>query len=209
MSFFDSDVVRAEMTAISEIQDDVYKNVFKFPSMDKEEKLEHVGMLETLLEKQKILYARLSLSDDPEAKEMKQRIVDSATMMNKGLELIEAHFLFNFPHEKIDVVIHPESIIHSCVEYVDGSILSQMGTPDMRTPISYTLAYPTRIPTNVERLDLSKVGKLTFFSPRFDKFPCLGLAYESLKIQKSDIFTFERTQRPSSIPTSLDVIMIF
>ena len=81
MSFFDSDVVRAEMTAISEIQDDVYKNVFKFPSMDKEEKLEHVGMLETLLEKQKILYARLSLSDDPEAKEMKQRIVDSATMM--------------------------------------------------------------------------------------------------------------------------------
>ena len=81
MSFFDSDVVRAEMTAISEIQDDVYKNVFKFPSMDKEEKLEHVGMLETLLEKQKILYARLSLSDDPEAKEMKERILDSATMM--------------------------------------------------------------------------------------------------------------------------------
>ena len=81
MSFFDSDVVRAEMTAISEIQDDVYKNVFKFPSMDKEEKLEHVMMLETLLEKQKILYARLSLSDDPEAKEMKQRILDSATMM--------------------------------------------------------------------------------------------------------------------------------
>ena len=81
MSFFDSDVVRAEMTAISEIQDDVYKNVFKFPSMDKEEKLEHVGMLETLLEKQKILYARLSLSDDPEAKLMKENIIKSAKQL--------------------------------------------------------------------------------------------------------------------------------
>jgi len=111
--------------------------------------------------------------------------IDSATMMNKGLELIEAFFLFDIPHTQIEVLVHPESIIHSCVEYVDGSILSQMGTPDMRTPISYTLAYPTRISTNVERLNLSKVGKLTFFPPCFDKFPCLGLAYESLKIQKS------------------------
>ena len=103
MSFFDSDVVRAEMTAISEIQDDVYKNVFKFPSMDKEEKLEHVGMLETLLEKQKILYARLSLSDDPEAKEMKQRIVDSATMMGlpKGTDM---NMVFNNMSQMLEVM---------------------------------------------------------------------------------------------------------
>ena len=111
--------------------------------------------------------------------------VDSATMMNKGLELIEAHFLFNFPHEKIDVVIHPESIIHSCVEYSDGSILSQMGNPDMRTPIAYALAYPNRIDTRVEKLKLSSIQKLTFFEPDLIKFPCLELAYESLKIKKS------------------------
>ena len=111
--------------------------------------------------------------------------IDSATMMNKGLELIEAFFLFDIPHNQIEVLVHPESIIHSCVEYVDGSVLSQMGIPDMRTPISYTLAYPTRISTNVEKLNLSKVGKLTFFPPSFEKFPCLSLAYESLKIQKS------------------------
>ncbi|MBF91412.1 MAG: 1-deoxy-D-xylulose-5-phosphate reductoisomerase [Rickettsiales bacterium] len=111
--------------------------------------------------------------------------VDSATMMNKGLELIEAHFLFDFPHEKIDVVIHPESIIHSCVEYSDGSILSQMGNPDMRTPIAYALAYPNRIETKVKKLKLSSIQKLTFFEPDLIKFPCLELAYESLKIKKS------------------------
>ena len=103
MSFFDSDVVRAEMTAISEIQDDVYKNVFKFPSMDKEEKLEHVMMLETLLDKQKILYARLSLSDDPEANEMKQRIVDYATMMGlpKGTDM---NMVFNNMSQMLEVM---------------------------------------------------------------------------------------------------------
>ena len=111
--------------------------------------------------------------------------IDSATMMNKGLELIEACFLFDMPYEMVDILIHPESIIHSCVEYVDGSILSQMGTPDMRTPISYTLAYPQRVKTNVKRLNLSEIGKLTFFNPCFKKFPCLELAYECLKIQKS------------------------
>ncbi|MEE2694760.1 MAG: 1-deoxy-D-xylulose-5-phosphate reductoisomerase [Pseudomonadota bacterium] len=111
--------------------------------------------------------------------------IDSATMMNKGLELIEAHYLFNIPHNMIEVIIHPESIIHSCVEYMDGSILSQMGTPDMRTPISYTLAYPERIKTNVQRLNLSEVGKLTFFKPDFNKYPCLELAYYSLKQKKS------------------------
>ena len=111
--------------------------------------------------------------------------VDSATMMNKGLELIEAHYLFDMPHDKIDIVVHPESIIHSCVEYSDGSILAQMGNPDMRTPISYTLAYPNRIPTRVEKLKLSDIKKLTFYEPDFLKFPCLELAYSSLKIKKS------------------------
>ena len=105
-------------------------------------------------------------------------------MMNKGLELIEAFFLFNIPENQIDVVIHPESIIHSCVEYMDGSMLSQMGQPDMRTPISYTLAYPERIPTNVEKLDLCKIQKLTFFKPDLNKYPCLELAYCSLKLKK-------------------------
>ncbi len=111
--------------------------------------------------------------------------VDSATMMNKGLELIEAHYLFDVPYEQIEVIIHPESIVHSCVEYTDGSLLSQMGMPDMRTPISYALAYPERINTSVEKLKLDKINKLTFFKPDFEKFPCLKLAYESLKIKKS------------------------
>ena len=110
--------------------------------------------------------------------------VDSATMMNKGLELIEAHYLFDMPHDKIDILVHPESIIHSCVEYSDGSILAQMGNPDMRTPISYTLAYPSRIPTKVERLKLNEIKKLTFYEPDFSKFPCLELAYTALKKKK-------------------------
>ncbi len=111
--------------------------------------------------------------------------IDSATMMNKGLELIEACYLFDIHQKKIDVVIHPESIIHSCVEYMDGSMLAQMGTPDMRTPISFTLAYPERIKTNVEKLNLTKIQKLTFFEPDLKKYPCLQLAYNSLDIGKS------------------------
>ncbi len=111
--------------------------------------------------------------------------IDSATMMNKGLELIEASYLFDIPEKQIDVIIHPESIIHSCVEYMDGSMLSQMGNPDMRTPISFTLAYPDRIKTNVEKLNLCDIKKLTFFKPDFEKYPCLELAYHSLKLKKS------------------------
>ena len=111
--------------------------------------------------------------------------IDSATMMNKGLELIEACYLFDIHQKNIDVVIHPESIIHSCVEYMDGSMLAQMGTPDMRTPISFTLAYPERIKTNVRRLNLSEIKKLTFFEPDLNKYPCLQLAYNSLEIGKS------------------------
>lgn len=111
--------------------------------------------------------------------------IDSATMMNKGLELIEACYLFGIHQKNIDVVIHPESIIHSCVEYMDGSMLSQMGTPDMRTPISFTLAYPYRIKTNVERLNLYEIQKLTFYKPDLNKYPCLELAYDSLRAGKS------------------------
>jgi len=103
MSFFDSDVVRAEMTEISELQEDVYRNVFKFPSMNKEEKRFHVGMLERLLEKQKVLYTRLSLSDDPEAKEMKERIVESAMMMGlpKGTDM---NMVFNNMSQMLEVM---------------------------------------------------------------------------------------------------------
>ena len=111
--------------------------------------------------------------------------IDSATMMNKGLELIEAYYLFGIHQKNIDVIIHPESIIHSCVEYMDGSMLAQMGTPDMRTPISFTLAYPERIKTNVQRLNLSEIKKLTFYEPDLNKYPCLQLAYNSLEIGKS------------------------
>ena len=106
--------------------------------------------------------------------------VDSATMMNKGLEVIEARWLFNVRPEKIQVVVHPQSVIHSMVEYCDGSILAQLGNPDMRTPIAHCLAYPERIDSGVEPLDLFKIGQLDFEAPDFVRFPCLQLAYDAL-----------------------------
>ena len=106
--------------------------------------------------------------------------VDSATMMNKGLEVIEAHWLFNAAPEKIQVVIHPQSVIHSMVEYVDGSVLAQLGNPDMRTPIAHALGLPDRIETGVAPLDMFKIGRLDFEAPDFKRFPCLGLAYQAL-----------------------------
>ena len=106
--------------------------------------------------------------------------VDSATMMNKGLELIEAHHLFGLPADRIEIVVHPQSIVHSMVAYVDGSVLAQLGTPDMRIPISYALAWPERMRTPSERLDLSAVGSLDFEAPDPDRFPALRLARESL-----------------------------
>jgi 1-deoxy-D-xylulose-5-phosphate reductoisomerase len=108
--------------------------------------------------------------------------VDSATMMNKGLEVIEAHWLFNAPAEAIQVVVHPQSVIHSLVQYVDGSVLAQMGNPDMRTPIAYALAYPERMASGVEPLDLFKVATLDFVAPDFVRFPCLALAYQALRM---------------------------
>lgn len=107
--------------------------------------------------------------------------VDSATMMNKGLEMIEAHWLFNVPAEKIQVVVHPQSVVHSLVQYVDGSVIAELGNPDMRTPIAHALAYPERIPSGVDPLDLFKIASLHFERPDFDRFPCLQLAYRALK----------------------------
>jgi len=106
--------------------------------------------------------------------------VDSATMMNKGLELIEAHHLFGLPEERIEVLIHPQSVVHSLVAYVDGSVLAQLGTPDMRTPIACALAWPDRIPTPSRRLDLAALGSLTFAAPDPARFPALTLAREAL-----------------------------
>ncbi|MEI7841957.1 MAG: 1-deoxy-D-xylulose-5-phosphate reductoisomerase [Gallionellaceae bacterium] len=107
--------------------------------------------------------------------------VDSATMMNKGLEVIEAHWLFNAPADAIQVVVHPQSVIHSMVQYVDGSVLAQLGNPDMRTPIAYGLAYPERIDAGVAPLDLFKIARLDFVEPDFERFPCLALAYRALR----------------------------
>ena len=107
--------------------------------------------------------------------------VDSATLMNKGLEIIEAHHLFDLPSERIEVVIHPQSVIHSLVAYVDGSVLAQLGAPDMRTPIAYTLGWPDRIEAPVARLDLAEIAKLTFEPPDRDRFPALELCREALK----------------------------
>jgi len=113
---------------------------------------------------------------------MGQKIsVDSATMMNKGLEVIEAHWLFNAAASQIEVVIHPESVIHSLVEYIDGSVIAQLGNPDMRTPIAYALAHPERIAAGVPFLDLPKLGTLRFEHPDVVRFPCLRLAYEALR----------------------------
>ena len=107
--------------------------------------------------------------------------VDSATMMNKGLELIEAHWLFNCPPEKLETVIHPQSVVHSMVRYADGSVLAQMGMPDMRTPIAYCLGLPERIASGVPPLDFAALSALTFETPDYRRFPCLELAYQAMQ----------------------------
>ena len=113
--------------------------------------------------------------------EMGRKIsVDSATMMNKGLEVIEAHWLFGAPAALIEVVIHPQSVIHSMVSYLDGSVIAELGNPDMRTPIAHALAFPERIESGVGQLDLTAIGTLQFEKPDFQRFPCLALAFEAL-----------------------------
>ncbi len=107
--------------------------------------------------------------------------IDSATLMNKGLEVIEAYWLFKLPVEKIDIVIHPQSIIHSMVEFVDGSVKAQLGLPDMKIPIQYALSYPRHFPQAWEQLDLTEIGTLSFEKPDFNKFKCLQLAFDALE----------------------------
>ena len=117
----------------------------------------------------------------PNWKMGKKITIDSATMMNKGLEIIEAHWLFSLPAEKVDVLIHPQSIIHSMVEFVDGSVKAQLGIPDMKIPIQFALTYPDRAPSSYARVDFAKLGTMTFFEPDREKFECVGLAYRALK----------------------------
>jgi 1-deoxy-D-xylulose-5-phosphate reductoisomerase len=107
--------------------------------------------------------------------------VDSASMMNKGLEVIEAHWLFNAAADDIQVVVHPQSVIHSMVQYIDGSVIAQLGNPDMRTPIAYALAWPERIASGVAPLDLFAIARLDFVAPDLERFPCLALAYQALR----------------------------
>jgi 1-deoxy-D-xylulose-5-phosphate reductoisomerase len=107
--------------------------------------------------------------------------IDSATMMNKGLEVIEAHWLFDLPVDRIAVHIHPESIVHSMVEYVDGAVMAQLGIPDMTTPIAYALSYPERLPLDLPPLDLCRLGQLHFSAPDRKCFPCLDLAYDAIR----------------------------
>ncbi len=115
--------------------------------------------------------------------EMGKKItIDSASLMNKGLEVIEAHWLFDIPVEKIVVQIHPQSVVHSMVEYIDGSIIAQMGITDMRIPISYALSFPHRLPLTLPPLDLPQCGAITFLPPDPERFPCLALAYQSIQI---------------------------
>jgi len=115
----------------------------------------------------------------------KKITIDSATMMNKGLEVLEARWLFDVPVEKIAVNIHPQSIVHSMVEYVDGCVIAQLGTPDMKAPIAYALSYPERVVSGVKPLDLTSFSGLTFFKPDMEKFRCLGLAYRAINAGES------------------------
>lgn len=145
--------------------------------------------------------------------------VDSATMMNKGLEVIEAHWLFDAAPEQIQVVIHPQSVIHSMVEYVDGSVLAQLGNPDMRTPIAHALGFPERIETGVTPLDMFKIGRLDFEAPDLKRFPCLGLAYQALAAGGSApailnaanevaVESFLKRRMPfTAIPTMIEQVM--
>jgi len=107
--------------------------------------------------------------------------IDSATMMNKGFEVMEAKWLFDVDASLINVVVHPESIIHSMVEFADGAVIAQMGYPDMREPIGFALSFPARITVGNKKLDFAEVGSLSFEKPDLDRFPCLGLAYEAIQ----------------------------
>lgn len=133
-------------------------------------------------EKEKIAAATIENAlNHPNWKMGAKITVDSATMINKGLELIEAKWLFGTDPDDINIVVHPQSIIHSMVEFEDGAVIAQLGCPDMREPIQYALTYPHRIPLNNKKLNFAQLGHLDFFAPDMDKFPCLGLAYDSIR----------------------------
>ena len=121
--------------------------------------------------------------------------VDCATMLNKGLEVIEAHYLFGMAAEKIRVVVHPESVVHSMVEFEDGAVLAQLGNPDMRGPIGYAMGFPGRLPYGGEPLSLADVGSLTFRAPDTERFPCLSMAYEALRAGGNAPSRLQRRQR--------------
>jgi 1-deoxy-D-xylulose-5-phosphate reductoisomerase len=136
------------------------------------------------LHRDKNEFADVSIQDalrHPNWKMGNKITIDSATMMNKGLEIIEAHWLFNLPPEKIEVLIHPQSVIHSMVEFIDGSVKAQLGVPDMKIPIQYALTYPERAQAPHDRVDFAKMNSMTFFKPDMNKFECLELAYRALK----------------------------
>ncbi|MDT8363548.1 MAG: 1-deoxy-D-xylulose-5-phosphate reductoisomerase, partial [Nitrosomonas sp.] len=134
--------------------------------------------------------------------------VDSATMMNKGLEVIEAHWLFNADPDQIQVVVHPQSVIHSMVEYVDGSVLAQLGNPDMRTPIAHALCYPERMESGVSSLNLFDIARLEFETPDFERFRCLGLAYEVLA-KKGNMAAIMNAANEIAVESFLDGKMSF
>ena len=137
------------------------------------------------LNKEKSLWENVTVDEalnHPNWKMGSKITIDSATMMNKGLEVIEAHWLFGLPIEKINVIIHPQSVIHSMVQFVDGSIKAQLGLPDMKLPIQYAFSFPERFKNNFKRIDLSVINSLTFFEPDFNKFECLKLAFDVIKI---------------------------
>jgi 1-deoxy-D-xylulose-5-phosphate reductoisomerase len=112
----------------------------------------------------------------------KKITIDSATLMNKGLEMIEAHYLFDEPASKLEVIIHPQSVVHSMVEFVDGSVIAQLGTADMRIPIQLALTYPERWENNLPSMNLRQIGSLDFYEPDLQKFPCLKLAHDALDL---------------------------
>ena len=151
--------------------------------IDQVEKLILTASGGPFLEKNKEALANVTVKEalnHPKWKMGNKITIDSASMMNKGLEIIEARWLFNITKDKIDVVIHPQSVIHSLVQFVDGSIKAQLGLPDMKLPIQYALTYPERLQNNFDRISLPQIGSLTFLNPDFDKFECLKLAYDVL-----------------------------
>ena len=164
-------------------------------------------------------HERCEALNHPNWKMGRKITIDSATMMNKGLEVIEAHHLFQVPAEQVQVVVHPQSIIHSMVEFYDGSVLAQLGIPDMRIPISYALAYPERLPNTLPSLNLFDIQTLSFYPPDFQRFPCLQLAFDAARaggtmpavLKRSEVAVqafLDETIAFLDIPTVIEAAMV-